>query len=157
MRWKGGVRLRNHFTKEEYRRLLEIICAGMMVINGNRAPEDHLEEYEEIEQYIYSLAKDYDFENLVDYDEKYKRYFTTPEFDNGKIKDLVAEYDDVIFWSMLAFNLAKRDTYKELEGKKADRKTIITSIFKKEAEYSNEFYENGLENVKFKQTLQQRS
>src|SRR5690554_5204935 len=97
-----------NFTKEEYRKLLDIVYAGIMVINGNRAPEDYLEEYEDMEQYIYSFARDYGLKNLVDYDPKYKRYFTTPEFDKERIEDLIQEYDDIIFWSMLAFNLAKR-------------------------------------------------
>lgn len=137
-----------NFTKEEYRNLLDIIYAGIMVINGNRVPEDYIEEYEKIEQYVYSFARDYSLENLVGYDSKYKRYFTTPEFDEDRIEDLVVEYDDIIFWNMLAFNLAKRDVYRELDGKKLDRETILKRILEKEAEYSDEFYENGLENLK---------
>lgn len=136
-----------NLTKEEYRKLLDIVYAGVMVINGNRVPKDYLEEYEQIEQYIYSFARDFGLENLVGYDSKYKRYFTTPEFDEDKIEDLVVEYDDIIFWSMLAFNLAKRDVYRELDGKKVDRETILKSILKKEAEYSDEFYQNSLENL----------
>lgn len=147
---RGRSEMKINFTKEEYRKLLDIIYAGIMVINGNKAPEDYLEEYEDMEQYIYSFASHYGHGNLVDYDPKYKRYFTTPEFDKERIEDLIQEYDDIIFWSMLAFNLAKRDVYRDLEGKKIDRETILKGIIEKEAEYRDEFYENGLENLIFK-------
>src|SRR5690554_4858410 len=135
------------FTEAQYRRLLDIVYAGIMVINGDRFPLEQLQEYEEVEQYIYSKAKEFGLEDLVRYDEENNRFYTTKDFDRSEIGELINQYHDTIFWSALALNLAKRDALVLLEKKEIKKEDVLSYILEREAAYSRELLENGLENL----------
>jgi len=70
-------------TKKEYRTLLEILEIVDWVLHAHH-PEERSEtrKYREIEQKIFSYAKDMGFENLVSYDSQLKRYFYTRKFED---------------------------------------------------------------------------
>ena len=46
-----------NFTKKQYRRLIDSVFLGDMVINGIRIQEEQIKEYEELRKYIYSFSK----------------------------------------------------------------------------------------------------
>lgn len=135
------------FTETQYRRLLDVVYTGIMVINGDKIPQEQLQEYGEVEQYIYSMAKEYGFEDLVGYDEDNQRYYTTKDFDRTEIGTLIDQYHDTIFWGALALNLAKRDALVLLEKKEIGKEEVLGHILEMEAAYSREFLENGLQNL----------
>ena len=52
-------------SKEQYQCLVRLVMAGNWLINSHRAGDEILEEYEEMEQYILSLAKQFDAEDIA--------------------------------------------------------------------------------------------
>jgi hypothetical protein len=141
------LRVEMKFTKAQYRRLLDVVYAGMMVVNGDRIPRDRIQEYEEIEQYIYAQAQKFGLGHLVKYNEAQGRYYTTRDFDGTEIGDLIDQYHESIFWSGLALNLAKRDALMALKRKEIKNKDVARMILEREAVYREEFIENSLDNL----------
>lgn len=138
-----------NITKNQYRLLLDIVHAGNTMINGIRNQDELIKEYEELEQYIFSFAKDFGFEDLIEYDKQYKEYMPTREFDETIVEELIDEYDDYVFWQELEGNLAKRDVFKEFNGiiNEDNREEALRRQFQIESNYEDEFINNGLNNV----------
>ena len=61
-------------TKEQYENLLKLVFMGSWMANAFRV-KDTVKKFEELEDYIYSFAKDFGLENYVEYDEKFKKYW----------------------------------------------------------------------------------
>lgn len=138
-----------NFTKKQFRLLLDIVYAADMVINGCRLPDEEIKKYKDIQQYIYSFAKDFGYDNLIEYSRKYDMFFETKELDESPINDLIDEYDNNMFWTLLASNLAERDIAKKLEGQEdVAHMEALGMVWGREEEYNDEFYKNGLDNVK---------
>lgn len=138
-----------NFTKKQFRTLIDLIYAGELVINGHRLPDDIEEEFFDLQQYIYSFAKQMGYEDLIEYSKEYNEYHETRKYDESRIYDFVEESEDEIFWSNLALNLAKRDIAEEYADKvdELEHTEHLTLLWTREEEYIQEFYENGLDNV----------
>lgn len=149
MNGKGGLLMKINLTKKQYRLLIDLIYAGNWIVNSTKNAKELNKEYEDLVQYIYSFYKDYDLENVVEYDEKYERYFETRDYEESEISDFIEEYDDYTFWQKLESMLAKRDAVKEFDGKVTENnyEEILKRTFELEEKYENEFVENGLENI----------
>ena len=63
-------------TKEQYRKLVELIHLGDWLANSCRTGKQIIKEYKTIKQYIYSFAKDFGMEKWIEYDQNAKDYFT---------------------------------------------------------------------------------
>lgn len=138
-----------NFTKKQFRVLLDLLFAGEYVINSHRVPDEIIKEYEDINQYVYSFAKQFGYEDLIEFDKEFNMFFETRKHDESKIHELISEYDNEVFWDQLSLNLAKRDISKEYIGEKKDinHEELMRKIWSREEEYNEEFYENGLDNV----------
>ena len=148
-----------NLTKKQYRELLDLIYTGSMMINGIRNNDEQIKDYDEIEQYIYSFAKEFGFENLVEYDKKFEEYMPTREFDDSAVSSYIEEYDEYIFWQELVARLSRRDAVlkantgwirNDESGEETREKfeKIMRIQFDIEEEYEKEFDRNGLDNVK---------
>lgn len=138
-----------NFTKKQFRALLDLIYSGNYMINGIRVADETIKEYEDIQQYVYSFAKAFGYEDLVEFDKEYNMYFETRKYEDGGIHDLISEYDTEVFWDELPLNLAKRDVVRDnKEIDKMSQEERMSLIWQREESYSEEFYENGLDNVK---------
>lgn len=136
-----------NFTKKQYRLLLDLVYAGELVVNGNRT-HDVMEEYEETLNYIYSFAKEFGYEDLIEYEEEYDQYFETKEFEEGGITDLIDEYDEINMFDGMSYELALRDFRKEFEGKPEPTPEVFFAwIAEKQDKYSEEFADNGVDNI----------
>ena len=104
----------------------------------------------EIEQHIYANAKEFDLENMVDFDDTHKKFLPSAKFED-EMSTLIQEYDDFTFWDELAWQMAERDF-----AKKFDHAQILCmtdeEIFREKNliadRYFDEFSTNGLENLK---------
>ena len=74
-------------------------------------------------------------------------FFETREYDEGGIHDLIEESDDYVFWSELDSNLAERDVALEVGDQEINHEDSLVKVWAREEEYSDEFYENGLDNL----------
>lgn len=141
------------FTREQFKSLLKLVSTATWVVNAFR--DEIINEFEELEQYLYSLAQKGGLSNLIDYDEDTNSLIPSEEFEN-EIQEYLEEYNDEIFWQTLITRLAIRDLEREF-GKDAvgrmgmeERIKKINPIFNK---YAEEFSENGIENLELKKRI----
>ena len=141
-----------HFTKKEYRLLLDMISIAEWVMNAYTT-KDHpqSEPYEELEQKILSYAKEYGFENLIMHDERLNKYFPTGEYeDEGAARNFIEEFEEEVFWEELCSRLARRVL---LQEKGIEKLKVMDPVERFTAEdeiaehYSDEFVANGLKNI----------
>jgi hypothetical protein len=142
-----------NFTKKQYELLMKIVYMGNGMIN-TVADETEKNEFDEIEEYIFSFAKDFGFEEYVDYDKEEETYYPSQKLEEDEVViDYIQRYDDNIFWDKLLFNLIRRDMVKEY-GEDAVEKMPEDEYSKKEEsfieKYAKEFAKNGLKNLTIK-------
>lgn len=138
------------FSKEQYRCLMELVYMGNWVI-GAVQKRDAVKKYEELENYIYSLAKDFGLGEIIEYDEESGEFFAGKKFDkNTNVDKFIQDYDNDTFW----MNLIDRLTMRDLIGKYGEdfiRKVDIEKILEeKDAiidKYGDEFEKNSIENL----------
>ncbi|ADL53317.1 hypothetical protein [Clostridium cellulovorans] len=150
-----------NITKNQYRKLIDVIYVGNMMINGIRNADKQIKEYEDLEQYIYSFAKDFGFEDLIQYENLLEEYIPTREFEDSVVEEYLEVYNDYIFWEELQMRLSKRDAILETNTgwvKNDDSGELSEEQFRRllhrqveiEEKYEDEFCQNGLDNITVK-------
>ena len=142
-------------TKMEYLSLLEILEISDWVLQAHHAKErSETRKYREIEQKIFSYAKDMGFENLVSYDSQLKRYFYTRKFeDTSPGMDFVRDFENDTFWDELVQRLVDRDLIRQIGEERLLSIAAHERFEKEEAleeRYADEFYNHGLDNLTFR-------
>lgn len=137
-------------TKEEFRTLLDLVYAGNILINSTRSQEERIEEYAQMEQKIFALAKSFGLEDLIEYDEEFGEYMPTHEFEESEFNEYIDEYDTRVFWEELIMRLARRDALNYVgdvdpEMTKAQLKEMQLGL---EEKYEEEIEANGIANLK---------
>jgi hypothetical protein len=137
------------FSKEQFFTLMKMVYLGNWMVNANRdgSKEDpHIKEYEKMEDYIFSLAPQFDWDKYMDHGSTDgDRYFPSRLFEEGTdVNKLQREYDEDSFWDELPEKLGNRDfinTYSEKDWEKMtgdDRFTKMQDcIIKWEKELEN--------------------
>ena len=120
-------------------------------IRSGAEDDERIEKYQEIEQYIFSFAKEAGLEKYIEFDEKYNSYFPTRALEEDTdLEQYREDYDNEVFWQELADNLGSRDFYKEY-GEEEIRKMNQRERFLKNQEfiikYEEEFKRNGIDNL----------
>ena len=141
-----------HFTKKEYRLLLDIFSIAEWVMNSHKVGDDPKSEpYKNIEQKILSYAKDFGFENLVMYDKVRNQYFPTREYEDLETdRPFIEEFEEEVFWEELCNRLAQRDLLQKKGIQKVKEMDPIERLTEEDEiaeKYNIEFIENGLKNL----------
>ena len=79
-------------TKKEYRQLLDLVFLGDWV--ASLGCEDDGSPYEALREKIYSYAKDYGFETLIEYDKVDNKHYETAAFEDGGAMEYIEAYDE---------------------------------------------------------------
>ncbi len=137
-------------TKEEFKSLLDLVYAGNVLINSMRSQEERIQEYSQMEQNIFAMAKDFGFEELITYDEEFKEYTPTAAYEENGVDEYIDAYDTQVFWEELVMRLARRDALNyvgdvDTDMTKAQLKEMQMNL---EEKYGQEFEENNLMNLK---------
>jgi hypothetical protein len=141
------------FTKREYRTLLEILEIANWVLHAHKVEKDpRTKKYRDLEQKIFSHAKDLEFEHLIKYAAEYKQYFPTRKYeDTSPAMKFVEEFENDSFWDELVDRLVIRDIIRQ-EGKEKLLKMSLEERFEKEdpirEKYYREFEEHGIERIR---------
>lgn len=139
------------FTKEQFENLMKLVYLGNWMANASRT-DDTIEKYENIEDYVFSHAKDFGLEKYVDdEDAKDGKFYPTRFFEEETdVDDLRDEYEDETFWSELPDRLGERDFFKkysqeEIEKMSRDERFLKVQecIIKWEEELEN----NGIDRL----------
>jgi len=141
------------FTRKEYRRLLDILYIADWVMNAHKVEDDpKTEAYKELEQKIFSYAKDMGFEDLIEYVVDHGEYFPTRKLEESSpTMEFIGEFENDTFWEELISRLADRDLIKQMGGMKELSKLPFEERVKKtlalEEKYASEFEKKGLDSL----------
>jgi len=144
------------FTRDEYRRLLEIFQIADWVLHAHKTDDDpRTREYRALEQKVFSCAKQSGFEDLIEYVPELELLYPTRQFDQeSPVMQFIEEYDDGVFWDQLAERLAYRDLI-EAEGERGVEKMSNEERFCRIDEvcemYMEEFYRRGLDRLRLEE------
>ena len=126
-------------TELEFRRLLDMAYIGNWILNSTRGA-DRFTDYDNVESLLFSHCPSCDMSSLVDLSEGTAR--PSEAFENGGIHEAIADYEDAIFFEILAEELARRDMDFEPIG--PENFNELTSRID---EYIEEFEQNGIDNI----------
>src|SRR3989344_6907603 len=152
-------KIKIELTKEHYFALLKAVYLGNWMANTQRdgSPEDqHIQEYEEISDYIFSLAPQFGFEKYVDHDKvDGSRYFPTRFFEEKTDVDtLHEEYDEENFWDELFYKMSDRDFFREYSEKEISKMNLHERFEKEEPfreKWDKEINDHGIERLEIKE------
>ncbi len=135
-----------NITKKQYKQLLDLAYLGEWQANSARLVQDRITELDDIVQYIYSFAKDFGFDDQIEYEKKYDTYFPTAEFEE-RLQPIIDHNDNDVFWNELVNRLAKRDI-KESEETFESNDAYVRKLFELEGRYEEEFEEHALKKLR---------
>ncbi|MGI5972001.1 MAG: hypothetical protein ACOX7P_09835 [Oscillospiraceae bacterium] len=126
-------------TKKQFRLLLDLVYVGNWVLNSTRG-SDRFEEYDEVESLVFSHCKEVGMSSLSAISEG--EIVPSAKYADGGIHEAIMEYEDTVFFEILAEELARRDMNHE---------PINDENFEELAarmdEYIEEFEINGTDNI----------
>ena len=126
-------------TEKEFRRLLDMVYIGNWVLNSARG-EDRFEDYDLLQEKLFSLCPRHGMRALV---ESWQGHILPSRaYEEGGIHEAIADYEDAVFFEILAEELARRDMdYADIGPDKMDELTTRMDA------YIAEFEQNGVENI----------
>ncbi len=138
-------------TKEEYKVLLDLVYAGNLMLNGMREQEDRIAHYHEMEQFIFGMAKEQGYEDLIAYDNEYNEYMPTHTYENSEFVAYIDAYEDRLFWEELVVRMARRQALNELGDENPDMTSaeLRNRQIELEAYYEDQFIESGIYHLKW--------
>ena len=126
-------------TAKEFRRLLDLVYIGNWVLNSTRG-EDRFEDYDIIQEKLFALCAKNGMNALIT--RWHGHIFPSNAYENGGIHEAIADYEDAVFFDILAEELARRDL------------NCIDSTPEEDPElaarmdaYLDEFEKNGIDNL----------
>ena len=131
--------MRIELTEMEFRRLLDMAYIGNWILNSTRGP-DRFAEYDNVESLLFSYCPQCEMNTLVDLSGGIAK--PSAAFEDGGIHEAIADYEDSIFFEILAEELARRDMDFEPIGPEN-----FNELTDRIDEYIEEFEQNGIDNI----------
>lgn len=93
-------------TEKQFRRLLDLVYVGNWVMNSTRG-DDRIQEYDDVESAVFAHCLSHGMVPLV---EAYQgELIPSRAFAEGGIHEAIMDYEDSVFFDILAEDLARRD------------------------------------------------
>jgi len=126
-------------TKKQFRRLLDIVYIGNWILNSTRG-NDRFTDYDEVESLIFSHCADSGMDLL--YENCEGTILPSLAFEDGGIHEAIADYEDAVFFEILAEEFAHRDMgFTPISPENYDEFSSRID------DYIEEFQANGMDNV----------
>ena len=127
-------------TDKEFRRLLDMVYIGNWILNSTRTT-DRFEDYDLVQEKLFSLCAKNGMPSLVQ--TWHGHVFPSRAYEDGGIHEAIADYEDAVFFDILAEELARRDMISDgLDD------TDTEALALRMDEYMSEFEKNGIANLK---------
>ena len=126
-------------SDKEFRRLLDMVYIGNWILNSARG-EDRFEDYDILQEKLFSLCPSRGMHSLVQLWQGH--IFPSQAYEDGGIHEAIADYEDAVFYNILAEELARRDL-----GLEDEDPEDFTELTDRMEEYLNEFDKNGLNSL----------
>ncbi|MBR2894806.1 MAG: hypothetical protein IKC03_03985 [Oscillospiraceae bacterium] len=128
-----------HLTEKQFRRLLDLVYIGNWVLNSTRG-EDRIRQYDEVESQVFSHCLEHGMTRLV---ELYNgEIIPSREFAEGGIHEAILAYEDIMFFEILAEEMALRD----LDAECATAENY-EEVMERMEQYMGEFEANGTDHI----------
>ena len=128
-----------HLTTKQFRRLLDMAYIGNWVLNSARG-EDRFRDYDEVESLLFARAAQEGMPALAELWQG--EVVPSRAFAEGGIHEAIADYEDAVFFDILAEELARRD----MNDVPIDENNFDELVARVEA-YLAEFELHGTDNV----------
>lgn len=127
-------------TKKQYRRLLDMVYIGNWVLNSTRG-DDRFKDYDDMESLLFSKAPEAGMAGLTEI----WRGEVVPSraFVDGGIHEAIMEYENNVFFEILAEDLARRD----MDDPPVIDETNYDELTRRIDNYMAEFEEHGTDNI----------
>ena len=123
-------------TDKEFRRLLDLVYIGNWILNSTRE-KDRFEDYDILQEKLFAQCAKNGMNALIS---RWQGHiFPSPAYENGGIHEAIADYEDAVFFDILAEELARRDL-----GEDCDDLGALTARMD---EYMDEFEQSGVANL----------
>lgn len=127
-------------TDKEFRRLLDMVYIGNWILNSTRTT-DRFEDYDLVQEKLFSLCAKNGMPSLVQ--TWHGHVFPSRAYEDGGIHEAIADYEDAVFFDILAEELARRDMISDgLDD------TDTEALALRMDEYMSEFEKNGIANLR---------
>ncbi len=123
-------------STKQFRRLLDMVYIGNWVLNSARG-NDRIPDFDEVESFLFSQCPKYGMDTLCETVDG--EIIPSRAFSEGGIHEAIMDYEDSVFFEILAEELAHRDMTEE--DISADE-----LVLRRES-YIREFENNGIINV----------
>ena len=126
-------------TQKQFRRLLDMVYIGNWILNSTRG-EDRFKDYDEVESLLFTKAVQAGMPTLA---EVYNgEIIPSRAFAEGGIHEAIMEYENNVFFEILAEDLARRD----MDDVPIDESNYEELVSRIDA-YISEFEVNGTDNI----------
>ena len=126
-------------TNKEYRRLLDLVYIGNWILNSARE-NDRIVDYDNLESKIFSKCEELDMPQL--YAKRAGWFYPSRAFQEGGIHEAIMDYEDTVFFEILAEELARRD----MDYQPVSRENYEELVSRMD-DYIAEFEANGTDNL----------
>jgi len=126
-------------TDKEFRRLLDMIYIGNWILNSTRG-DDRFEDYDLLQEKLFALCQKTGMRSLIQ--SWHGHIFPSRAYEEGGIHEAIADYEDAVFFSILAEELARRDL-----GLESSDPEDFSQLSARMEDYLDEFEKNGLSTI----------
>lgn len=126
-------------TRKQFRRLLDMVYIGNWVLNSTRG-DDRFEDYDQVESLLFAQAAREGMEPLAEV--YHGEIVPSRAFAEGGIHEAIIEYENNVFFDILAEDLARRDmNYVPIDESNQQE------LMERMDAYIDEFEAHGTENI----------
>ena len=126
-------------SKKQLRRLLDMVYIGNWVLNSTRG-EDRIKDYDEVESLLFAKAREEGMSILAE--DYLGEVIPSRAFAEGGIHEAIMDYENNVFFEILAEDLARRD----MDDVPIDESNYDELTRRIDA-YIDEFERNGTDNI----------
>ena len=128
-----------NLTKKEFRQLLDMVYIGNWILNSTRG-DDRFQDYDNLESKLFTLCRSCGMDALAE--DWNDTVIPSQAYQKGGIQEVIAYYEDNVFYEILAEELPRRDMgYAEISEDNYDE------IVSRMEGYMSEFQASGVDRL----------
>ena len=116
-----------------------MIYIGNWILNSTRG-DDRFEDYDLLQEKLFALCQKNGMRSLIQ--SWHGHIFPSRAYEEGGIHEAIADYEDAVFFSILAEELARRDL-----GLESSDPEDFSQLSARMEDYLDEFEKNGLSTI----------
>lgn len=131
------------FTKGQYRRLLDMVYLGNVVLSADEKYNE--EAFNEVESIVFSKVAQIGRPQYAKHIDEYGGWLPTKEYEDKSVNKAIENYDELNFWDSLAYKLALRDVAKFADINNPD--ILYENIMDRYDQYAEFFDKHDFSNI----------